>query len=362
MRIAARQVAEHVLLLLLETHFSNKITQTRTIMTEPQPPTSPQVPVGTSCWVVTNGMAGFEMQAIGVAEALGLTPELKRVKPTAPYKWLAPWGPAAPNDDIAAPWPDMVIASGRQSIPYARRIKKASGGKTFVVILQNPKVNPAHFDLVWAPEHDQLSGRNVISTLTAPNRITAQKLAAAADRLKQRYAALPPKRVAVVLGGPNKVYEFSVDDMHHLARSLKDLAARENVGLMITTSRRTSEDATAALREELAAVPHDIYDALNDAPEDNPYPGLLGLAEAVIVTCDSHNMVGEATVTGKPVYVVELTGGSPKFRHFLDALYVNNVARQFDGLLETWSCAPFNATQEIATAIAAAYSCKLKSD
>lgn len=331
-------------------------------MTESQPAPSQMLPPGTTCWIVTNGMAGFEMQAVGVAEALGLSPEIKRVAPAAPYKWMAPWGPAAANESIAPPWPDLVIASGRQSIPYARKIKKASGGKTFIAILQNPKVSPAHFDLVWAPEHDRLTGPNVMSTLTAPNRITPAKLAAAADELSPRYVSLPPKKIAVVLGGPNKVYRFSSDDMRRLAKSLNELAKRENAGLMVTTSRRTTTEATAVLREGLRSVPHDIYDALSDAPEDNPYPGLLGLADAVIVTCDSHNMVGEATMTGKPVYVVELEGGSAKFRRFLDKLYVNNVARQFDGLLETWSYAPLNATQEIAAAIAAAYSCKLKGD
>ncbi len=329
-------------------------------MTASETSSSPHLPADCRCWVVTNGMAGFEMQAIGVAEALGLAPELKRLTPPAPYRWLAPWGPAAPTSSITSPWPEIVIASGRQAIPYARKIKRASGGQTFVAVLQNPKVNPAQFDLVWAPEHDRISGPNILSTLTAPNRITAETLSKAASELRQRYTALPAKKIAVVLGGPNKVYDFSSDNMRTLARSLKNLAEREDAGLLITTSRRTTAEATRVLREELGAVPHDIYDPANDPAEENPYPGMLGIADAVIVTCDSHNMVGEATVTGKPVYVVELEGGSPKFRRFLDALYINNVTRQFDGLLETWSYAPLNATQEIAVAIAAAYSANKK--
>jgi hypothetical protein len=300
-------------------------------------------------------MAGYEMQAVGVAEALGLKPVLKRVTPGAPYSWLSPWGPAAPDTQITPPWPDLVIAGGRQAIPYARTIKRKSGNRTLVVVFQDPKVNPAKFDLVWAPTHDQLTGKNVLITLTAPHRITAETLAKDADRLRRRYASLPDKKIAVVLGGPNKAYRFSADDMRHLAKSLKTLAETENAGLIITTSRRSSAEATAALRQELTSVPHDIYDSLSDPAEENPYPGMLGLAEAIVVTSDSHNMVGEATVTGKPVYVVELKGGSPKFRRFLDALYINNVARQFDGLLETWSYAPLNATQEIAAAIVAAY-------
>jgi len=313
------------------------------------------LPSNTTCWVVTNGLAGFEMQAIGVAEALGLQPILKRVTPAAPYSWLAPWGPAAPDAQIVPPWPDLLIAGGRQAIPYARKIQRLSGGQTFTVIFQDPKVSPSRFDLVWAPVHDKLEGANVISTLTAPNRITPEKLAAGADQLRKRYAALPERKIAVVIGGSNRVYDLSPPKMESLAKDLRALAERENIGLIITTSRRTGAEGTARLRSILQGVPHDIYDPLSDPADENPYPAMLGLSETTLVTCDSHNMVGEAATTGRPVYVIELEGGSAKFRRFIDTLYVNNIARKFDGSLERWSYIPLNATQEIASAIAQSY-------
>ncbi len=99
------------------------------------PPAHSRLPAGTTCWVLTNGMAGFESQVLGVAEALGLAPEMKRVSSAPPFKWMAPWGPAQPNETVAPPWPDLLIASGRQSIPYARMIGRKSGGRTFTVIL-----------------------------------------------------------------------------------------------------------------------------------------------------------------------------------------------------------------------------------
>jgi len=324
-------------------------------MTQTTTPSTPRLPDGTVCWVVTNGMAGYEMQAIGVAEALGLTPEIKRVTPGAPYSWISPWGPAAPDPQIMPPWPDIVIAGGRQAIPYARAIRKRSKGRTLVVVFQDPKVNPATFDLVWAPTHDQLSGANVLTTLTAPHRITKEKLENAGAELAARYAHLSGRKIAVVIGGTNKVYDLSAEKMKKLAEQLRDLALREQVSLLITTSRRTCPEAVNVLRQTLNGVPFDLYDPLVDPADENPYPGLLGLCEATLVTCDSHNMVGEATMTGRPVYVIELEGGSPKFRRFIDALYVNGVARQFEGLLETWSYAPLNATDEIAAAIVKAY-------
>ncbi len=305
---------------------------------------------GAACWVLTNGMAGFETQAIGIAEALGLNPVIKRVTPPAPYKWLAPHGPTAPNANLHAPWPDLLIASGRQSIPYARMIAKASAGRTFTVILQNPRVAPRHFDLVWAPAHDRLEGPNVLSTLVSPHRLTRARLDAEAALWEPMVAHLPHPRVAVLIGGQNAVYEFDEVAAAKLAGALAKLAD-QGVGLMVTPSRRTGEAQTRIIQTALTAKPALVW----DGTRENPYFGFLGQADAVIVTSDSVNMVGEAAFTGKPVHVVELaprTKSQPaKFRRFLDAIYAAGAARPFVGTLESWEYEPLNATHDIAEAI-----------
>ena len=302
----------------------------------------------TSCWVLTNGMAGFETQGIGIADALGLTPVIKRVTPPAPYRWLAPHGPAAPDANIKAPWPDILIASGRQSIPYTRMIKRASKGKTFVVILQNPRVNPNQFDLVWAPAHDELTGPNVISTLVSPHRLTRERLRDEAAIWEPKLAHLPRPRVAVLVGGKNAIYDFDEAAAEKFAAQLAALTDKEGVSLMVTPSRRTGDPQTQIIKDALTAKPAYVWDGTGD----NPYFGFLGQADAVIVTSDSVNMVGEAAFTGKPVYVVELEGHSAKFRRFLDAIYQKGAARPFVGALESWEYAPLNATHDIAEAIA----------
>ncbi|MEQ8592199.1 MAG: mitochondrial fission ELM1 family protein [Parvibaculum sp.] len=302
-------------------------------------------------WVLTNGMAGFETQAIGIAEALGATPEVKRVSPPPPWKWLAPHGPAAPQAGIAPPWPDLLIASGRQSIPYARMIRQRSGGRTFTVVLQDPRVDPAQFDFVWAPAHDRLEGPNVLSTPVSPHRLTRERLAAEAARFAPQVAHLPHPRVAVLLGGTNAAYRL---DEAAAARIGAQLAAltEEGAGLMVTPSRRTGAAQTETIRKALTGKPAVVRDGTND----NPYFGFLGLADAVVVTCDSVNMVGEATFTGKPVFVIELEasreGKARKFRRFLDSIYACGAARAFAGRLESWEYTPLNATDEIAEAIA----------
>ena len=71
---------------------------------------------GLTTWVLTDGKAGDELQALSVAEALGLVPEIRRVRPRAPFTWAMPWGPvdprerpAAPGSPLAPPYPDLLI-------------------------------------------------------------------------------------------------------------------------------------------------------------------------------------------------------------------------------------------------------------
>src|SRR5262245_24280260 len=85
---------------------------------------------GARGWILTDGKAGMDVQARGVADALGLDYAMKRVAPSGLYKVLAPWGPVDPRErfgepgsTFAPPWPDVAIATGRASIPYMRELR-----------------------------------------------------------------------------------------------------------------------------------------------------------------------------------------------------------------------------------------------
>src|ERR1700722_6063856 len=104
-----------------------------------------------SCWVVTDGKAGMENQCLGLAEALGVAPTVKRVKLRSPWRELSPflrlglgWAHSREGDAVAPPWPDLLIATGRHSVPaslYVRRASRAGGGRgTLTVQLQNPVI------------------------------------------------------------------------------------------------------------------------------------------------------------------------------------------------------------------------------
>src|SRR5688572_16144683 len=138
--------------------------------------------MNTSCWIlVEKGLIGTENQCIAMAEAAGLSYEIKRLRLKAPWKSVTPWIKIfSLTDDsapLAAPWPDVVIASGRKAIAPALWVKKKSGNRTKLVIIQSPVIHDPNFDLVVVAPHDEYDHPNAVPMTGALSVITPEKLA-----------------------------------------------------------------------------------------------------------------------------------------------------------------------------------------
>lgn len=300
----------------------------------------------------------MENQCLGLAEALGLQPVVKRVKLRSPWRQLSPFlrhglgfAHSGKGDPIAPPWPDVLIATGRASIPaslHVRRASKADGGPgTFTVQLQNPVIDTSRFDLVVVPRHDGLTAPNVMTTRGALHRVSSGMLKREEEKFAPYVAHLPHPRIAVLIGGSNAVYHLTPREMAPLAEQLAALPKQVGGSLMVTPSRRTGPENTAILRQALKDVPAYVWDGQGA----NPYYGMLALADYILVTCDSVNMLSEACTTGKPVYVIDLPGGSDKFRRFHQSMRDDGLARVFTGALEPYSYPPLNDVQLVANRI-----------
>jgi len=275
--------------------------------------------------ILSDGRVGHESQTLGVAAALGAIPDFRRLAPRHFYDLLAPFGPADPREAaaLAPPWPDIALAAGRRTVPALRRLKRLSGGRIFTVYFNKPATGSATADLVVAPRHDGFMGENVITPTTPANRLTPAILAAARAAPDPRVAALPVRRVALLIGGDSRHFQFSAADAARLA-------------------------AAAAT---LAEGPGFLWDG--DGP--NPYLSILANADAILVTADSVNMASEAAATGTPVNVLRPGGGHPRLAAFHAALEETGASRRWRGALEDWSYAPVNSTPAIAAAIRQAF-------
>ncbi len=302
-------------------------------------------------WIITEGIAGTQNQCIGVVEALGLTPFIHKVILREPWKTLSPYLGLESyftfnscNFIPIPPWPDLLVCSGRKSIAAARYIKRKSP-ETFVAILQDPRVRSSAFDLIAVHDHDPTRGKNIITTTGAPNRINIAKLEQAKAEFSEFEFKFKKPRVAILIGGSNKIYTLNTQIMD---RFIADLAClSKDFSLMITASRRTGEDNLNRLQQGLAHTDAFIWD--NSGP--NPYFAFLAYADYIIVTADSVSMLSEAATTGKPVYMLPLEGRSKRFTRFYKSLEDQNCMKVFEGKLEKWNYTPLNESYKVAQAI-----------
>ncbi|BBE72584.1 mitochondrial fission ELM1 family protein [Oharaeibacter diazotrophicus] len=316
--------------------------------------TAPAVP--RSLWILTDGKAGDVGPLAGVAEALGIAPELRTVRPTGLCALLAPHGPIPardrpdwPGSPLAPPFPDVCLATGRRAVPYARALKRAAPD-CLVVVFKDPRTRRHGADLLVVQAHDAPRGPDVVVTVTAPHRFSAARIAALRADPPADLAGLPRPRVAVLVGGDSRHHRFDAAATAALVGGLAALADG-GAGLMITTSRRTPPALVAALTE-LSARPGV---RLWTGGPDNPLPAYLALADSVVVTADSTNMVGEAAATGAPLHVFRPPGGHPRIDRFLAALGRVATLRPFPGPLGGASYPPVDATPAMAEAIRARF-------
>ncbi len=304
-----------------------------------------------ACWVITDGSAGMENQCIGLAEAMGFIPIVKRIQTKKPWRWLPPSLWLDPlnqlkdtGDKLEAPWPEIVITCGRQAIPMSIAIRRASKGKTFTVHIQTPNTGISNFDLIVVPEHDKLRGENVLVSRGSLTRITDEKLTEEKQNFSSELSDLTGPIYTVLVGGPNKCYDVTPDTMKTLCRRLEQLHKQTGGYFLVTTSRRTGEENEVILKETLAKLPHTLWDGTGA----NPYFAYLAAADAIIVTADSVNMVCEAATTGKPVFVFELPGGNRKFNYFHNEMQKAEFTKPFTDNPVIWSPPKLDETNRIA--------------
>jgi mitochondrial fission protein ELM1 len=292
-------------------------------------------------WIICEGLAGLRSQALGLAEAAGLSPEIRELKPAAPWKWIAaklwPNPLSAVAEAVKAPLPALAIGAGGMAAAVLAALRRKS---IDVVQVQNPRMDIRGFDLIIANHHDELTGPNVFVTRTALHRATPARLAAEADAWRDRLAPYRRPLVAVLLGGSNGRFRLDRDAGARLAADLATMAQRDKVGVVVTPSRRTDPAVTDLIRTALAPTGGWVWDFAGE----NPYFGMLALADLIIVTQDSVSMISEAAATTAPVMFAALPGHWARQELFLKPLLNEDRIRPFEGRFLTWPVTPLDDT------------------
>lgn len=290
-----------------------------------------------TCWVVTEGKAGMEMQGQALADALKI-PQIitKRVTLRFPWNYISPcvrfakqFSISNKGDTLNPPWPDLVITAGRRSVLAGLLIKHYSPA-TKLICVQNPRISSSHFDVVIPSDHDQMpSSPNVIPVFGAIHRVTKEKLLIAEKEFQQTFSNYPQPKIGVIVGGNSRAYKMDLDTIKKIFEDIKLVQQQHSASLLITASRRTPPEVLNFLRK--IKLPNTFYwDAEQNGQTANPYLGILASADALLVTCESINMISEACATTAPVYLLRLPGHSKRFDNFHQTLFVKKRIEWFE--------------------------------
>jgi mitochondrial fission protein ELM1 len=139
---------------------------------------------------------------------------------------------------------------------------------------------------------------------------------------------LPQPRVGVLLGGPRRGIDLHDDYADRLLGHLLARHRREGGSVLVLASRRTPATLIERFRGALRDVPGIVWAGPDDGR--NPFPGVLGWADRLVVTPDSVNMLSEACAVGCPVHTFTLAPLPPRIARFHQALRAAGLLHDID--------------------------------
>lgn len=294
------------------------------------PAVSPSDDIGPKAWGLLGAREGDNRQVQYMLDALEFPFDLKPLAFNRAYVipnrvlgatsvTLRPESRAA----LEPPWPDLVIAAGRRTVPVARWIKRQSGGRTKLVQIGRPRAPLAWFDLVVTTHQYGLPQAANVAHNLLPIQTAPKPDGAARDRWQQTFSELPKPWVGLLVGGEVWPFRLDADIAAEIGAQASAAAQARGGSLIAVTSPRTGRAATEALFSTVRGPSH-----LCDwrAVDSDCYASLLELADRFIVTADSVSMLSEACRTGKPVEVLDLPKcGDPVTR---SAAAMNRIRRE----------------------------------
>ncbi len=302
--------------------------------------------------LLTEGAHGMVSQVEGLAKALKLDFNHCFVNLKRPWRYfpinLVPISKSVIDGKIPEQIENQILIScGKNSIISSLFLKR-NNKNLFNIHIQNPKVNFSNFDLIVAPEHDKIIGSNVLSTFGALHYITKQEVESSNNFFSKYNLSEENKIVSLILGGPNRYYDFNEIDLGNIFLLIKDIFLDKGFKLILIRSRRTPENIIDFAKKFFlnSAV-------IIDFVSKEFYLSALKISKTIIVTCDSTSMISECAITQKPIFVAKMKAKrrNKRFEYFLNSFKEKGIIRFLGESTDYWKYPALDETNRIATII-----------
>ena len=199
-----------------------------------------------------------------------------------------------------------------------------------------------------APEHDAIEGQNVISTKGAIHYLTENQISENRDYLNSFIKKDERKIWALIMGGPTKHYEYSNENIKDIFENLSNLNKKNNFQLVVIPSMRTPKNIIQYTKEYFGEN-HTVIETL----DKKAYLSVLAISEKIVVTCDSSSMISEAALTGKPIFVANISPkkNDKRFQRFRNLFRELNIIRNLGEEIEDWNYQKLDETNRVANII-----------
>ena len=300
--------------------------------------------------LLTEGYHGMISQVEGLAKALQAEFQHKIVRLNWPWNFIPP--KLTPISEIILKDKhyinenksfDLVISCGRKSVIPSAIIKKKNTN-IFTIHIQDPKVNYKNFDVIIAPEHDELKGENVISSKGSIHYITQSEIEKAKNYLVNKFQN--ENVVSLILGGPSKYYSFSNEELTQVFRKIKSNFISQGYKALVIPSMRTPKRIIDLAMKEFVKVGFVV-----NTVDKQAYLSALALATNIVVTCDSTSMISEAAASGKPIFVAHMKPkkNNYRFKKFFQLFKEMGITKELGDKVDNWTYNRLNEADRIAT-------------
>ena len=302
--------------------------------------------------LLTEGAHGMVSQVEGLAKALKLDFSHCFVNLKKPWRFfpinLVPVSKSVVHGKIPNQIENQVLIScGKNSIISSLLLKR-NNKNLFNIHIQNPKIKFSNFDLIVAPEHDQIRGSNILSTFGALHYITKKEIESSINFFSKYNLSDNDKIVSLILGGPNRYYNFNEIDLGNIFLSIKDNFLDKGFKLILIRSRRTPDNIIDFAKKFFLDKA-----VIIDFVSKEFYLSALKLSKIIIVTCDSTSMISECAITQKPIFVAKMRAKkrNTRFEYFLNSFREKGIIRFLGENVDYWEYPVLDETNRIATII-----------
>ncbi|MDD5081488.1 MAG: ELM1/GtrOC1 family putative glycosyltransferase [Candidatus Omnitrophica bacterium] len=219
--------------------------------------------------------------------------------------------------ELRTTFADIVVSTGSFVAPVTKLFSTSIRSKSVSIL--RPNILTRKFDAVIVPEHDRVTGDNIVvikGALTYPRDLEDK-----AQKCRDKFNLKEHKRFSVFIGGPLFDKETYIRNVSRFMDKVKHFALDSGYRVLISTSRRTPPEIDELISEKMEyAEGVEVIIYANRENHDFVFDGFIALSDFVLVSAESISMISEIIALEKPCAAVRFERMDGKHKIFLNSI------------------------------------------